>query len=100
MAVFKSMMSFQAVALLLVVLTGLALVQTQTAEAQGGSCVADLSRLNVCAPFVVPGSNSKPNSDCCSAIQAMENSCLCDTLRIAAQIPTQCNLPPLSCGNY
>lgn len=100
MANYKSMISFQAAALLLVVMIGLALVENQIAEAQGGSCMADLTHLNVCAPFVFPGSDNKPSSDCCSAIQAMETTCLCNTLRIAAQIPTQCNLPPLSCGNY
>lgn len=102
MAAFKSMIiSFQAAALLFVVLMGLVLVQTQTAEAQSGSCASELTNLNVCAPFVVPGStNSKPSADCCGALQAVETDCLCNTLRVAARIPTQCNLPPIACGKY
>ncbi|XP_061996171.1 protein 108-like [Rosa rugosa] len=99
MAGFKSMIiSSQAAALLLVALMGLALVHIQMAEAQGSSCAAVLTNLNVCAPFVVPGSNDKPSSDCCNAVQAVETSCICNTLRMAAQLPSQCNLPPLSCG--
>ncbi|KAH6770855.1 Bifunctional inhibitor/lipid-transfer protein/seed storage 2S albumin superfamily protein [Perilla frutescens var. hirtella] len=68
-------------------------------ESQAQSaCSSSLSTLNVCAPFVVPGSAANPSSDCCGALQAVDHDCLCSTLRIASRIPVQCNLPPLSCG--
>ncbi|GAV72489.1 LTP_2 domain-containing protein [Cephalotus follicularis] len=86
------------VALLLLLLIALA-VQTHMAQAQT-SCTSELSNLNVCAPFVVPGAtNTNPSADCCGALQSVQHDCLCNTLRIAARLPSQCNLPPLSCGN-
>ncbi|KAG9155424.1 hypothetical protein Leryth_009857 [Lithospermum erythrorhizon] len=84
------------VALLLVVLV----VQCQTlvVNAQPQTCSTSLSNLNVCAPFVVPGAvNTSPSNDCCSALQAVDHDCICNTLRISARLPSQCNLPPLSC---
>ncbi|KAK2985118.1 hypothetical protein RJ640_022996 [Escallonia rubra] len=63
------------------------------------TCSAGLGNLNVCAPFVVPGvTNSAPSADCCGALQSVQHDCLCNTLRIAARLPAQCNLPPLACG--
>ncbi|KAJ9539675.1 hypothetical protein OSB04_026181 [Centaurea solstitialis] len=65
----------------------------------GQTCPNQLETLNVCAPFVVPGStNLIPSSDCCVALEAVDHSCLCNTIRVASTLPTQCNLP-LSCGN-
>ncbi|MCD7472951.1 hypothetical protein HAX54_014389 [Datura stramonium] len=68
-------------------------------ECQGQStCSASLNNLNVCAPFVVPGTtNPSPSADCCSALQSLDHECLCNTLRISARLPSQCNLPPISC---
>ncbi|KAK1409158.1 hypothetical protein QVD17_35683 [Tagetes erecta] len=75
------------------------LVVTLVAGTYGQTCPNQLSNLNVCAPFVVPGSaNMLPNSDCCLALQAVDHDCLCSTIRIASTLPTQCNYP-LSCGN-
>ncbi|XP_024993038.1 stamen-specific protein FIL1 [Cynara cardunculus var. scolymus] len=65
----------------------------------GQTCPNQLENLNVCAPFVVPGStNLIPSSDCCVALEAVDHACLCNTIRVASSLPTQCNLP-LSCGN-
>ncbi|CAN6564981.1 unnamed protein product [Malus baccata var. baccata] len=102
MASFKYLINsfscFQA-ATILVLLIALSLsVHTQKADAQGGSCSAELSSLNVCAPFVVPGStNTNPSSDCCSALQAVHPECICNAVRVAARLPAQCNLSPLTC---
>ncbi|XP_011101182.1 stamen-specific protein FIL1 [Sesamum indicum] len=74
--------------------------QLITAQFQAQTCSSSLSSLNVCAPFAVPGSSSSttPSPECCGALQAIDHDCMCSTLRIASQIPTQCNLPPLNCG--
>ncbi|PKI35794.1 stamen-specific protein FIL1 [Punica granatum] len=67
-------------------------------QAMSQSCPAQLSNLNVCAPFVVPGApTTAPSSDCCNALQSVSHDCLCSTLRIASRLPTQCQIPPLSC---
>ncbi|TKY45129.1 MEN-8 protein [Spatholobus suberectus] len=80
--------------LLLVVAHG-----TQMAKAQSSTCSSQLSNLNVCAPFVVPGApNTSPSATCCSAIQAVDRGCLCNTMRIAFQLPSQCQIPSLACG--
>ncbi|XP_057423531.1 protein 108-like [Lotus japonicus] len=92
----SSVRSQVAVLLLLVVVLG---TKTEMSEAQN-SCTNQLTNLNVCAPFVVPGaSNTKPSADCCGALSAVNHECLCSTLRIASQLPSQCQLPPLACGN-
>ncbi|KAK6275588.1 PREDICTED: protein MEN-8 [Theobroma cacao] len=99
MAILRSLLcliSWQATALLL--LLAVAAVQSQTAKAQ--SCPNELNRLNVCAPFVVPGvPEATPSSDCCAALQSVQHDCLCNTLRIASRLPSRCNIPALSCGN-
>ncbi|CAH1438965.1 unnamed protein product [Lactuca virosa] len=65
----------------------------------GQTCPNQLANLNVCAPFVVPGSTDlMPNSDCCGAIQSIDRDCLCNTIQVATRLPTQCNLP-VTCGN-
>ncbi|GFP84774.1 stamen-specific protein fil1 [Phtheirospermum japonicum] len=86
----------------LVMLIVLMIAQSQlvnVTQAQS-TCTAALTSLNVCAPFVVPGASSNPSNDCCGALQAVDHDCLCSTLRIAARIPAQCNLPPLTCGIF
>ncbi|XP_065868708.1 protein MEN-8-like [Euphorbia lathyris] len=73
-------------------------VQTRLAESQ--ACTSQLTNLNVCAPYVVPGStNPNPSAECCSALQSVNHDCLCNTLRVAARLPSHCNLQPLNCGN-
>ncbi|KAI3519504.1 hypothetical protein L1887_08678 [Cichorium endivia] len=75
------------------------LVLALVARTYGQTCPNQLSNLNVCAPFVVPGSaDLTPNSDCCGALQAVDHDCLCSTIRVATRLPTQCNLP-VTCGN-
>ncbi|OMO97919.1 hypothetical protein COLO4_14273 [Corchorus olitorius] len=83
---------------LLVVLVVVATVETQTAKAQSATCSNDLTNLNTCAPFVVPGA-ANPSPACCSALQAVQPDCLCNTLRIASQLPSRCNVQPFNCGN-
>ncbi|KAK9060899.1 hypothetical protein SSX86_018079 [Deinandra increscens subsp. villosa] len=70
------------------------------AGAHGQACPNQLGNLNVCAPFVVPGTSTEvvPSSDCCLALQAVDHDCLCSTIRIATTLPTQCNFP-VSCGD-
>ncbi|XVF53659.1 hypothetical protein PTKIN_Ptkin05aG0116500 [Pterospermum kingtungense] len=96
MAVFKS-----GVTVLIVLLAVVAAEQSQMAKAQSGqSCTNQLANLNVCAPFVVPGATlTTPSSECCGALQSVQHDCICSTLRISSQLPSQCNLPPLTCGN-
>lgn len=93
MAGIKSLGQQQVVILLVV-----ALVLSQ-AQAQPQSCSTQLSNLNGCAPFVLPGA-SNPSPECCGALGAVQQDCLCSTLRIASTLPSLCHLPPLSCGQY
>ncbi|XP_022968421.1 stamen-specific protein FIL1 [Cucurbita pepo subsp. pepo] len=66
-------------------------------QAQAQSCSTQLSNLNGCAPFVLPGA-SNPSPECCAALGAVQQDCLCSTLRISSTLPSLCRLPPLSCG--
>ncbi|XP_024437878.1 protein 108 [Populus trichocarpa] len=94
MASLKSLSSPAALLLLLIALA----VQTQLAHSQ--ICTSQLNSLNVCAPFVVPGApNTNPSTDCCNALGAVQHDCLCSTLQIAARLPSQCNLPPITCDD-
>ncbi|KAM3324233.1 protein like [Capsicum chacoense] len=87
----SSVVSLFLLGLLVVVL------QSGVIECQSQTCTPSLTSLNVCAPFVVPGAPSA-SAECCTALQSINHGCMCDTMRIAAQIPAQCNLPPLSCA--
>ena len=91
----KSVSGSQLALFVLLVVANLSLM----ARAQSSACTAELTNLNVCAPFVVPGaSNTKPSASCCNALQAMDPDCLCNTLRIASQLPSQCQIQSLTCG--
>lgn len=86
---------------LVVVMIALLLqISDHQVQAQGANCSDTLSDLNVCAPFVMMtgATNVNPSADCCAALQSADQDCFCNTLRIASQIPNQCNLPPLSCS--
>ncbi|PWA98402.1 S-adenosyl-L-methionine-dependent methyltransferase [Artemisia annua] len=73
------------------------MIMAFVARTNGQVCPMQLGNLNVCAPFVVPGSTETiPSKDCCLALQAVDHDCLCNTIRIASRLPTQCNFP-LSC---
>ncbi|XP_059281412.1 protein 108-like [Lycium ferocissimum] len=72
-------------------------LQSQVIECQSNTCSTSLTNLNVCAPFVVPGAPTA-SAECCAALQSIDHDCMCNTMRISAQIPSQCNLPPLSCA--
>ncbi|XP_055815286.1 protein 108-like [Solanum dulcamara] len=88
----SSIVSLLLLCLLVIVL------QTRVIECQPQqTCTASLTNLNVCAPFLVPGSPTA-STECCMALQSVNHDCMCNTMRIAAQIPSQCNLPPLSCA--
>ncbi|KAK4363132.1 hypothetical protein RND71_018373 [Anisodus tanguticus] len=89
-----AIMKFIVVSLVMVAIV----LQSGVIECQP-TCSASLSNLNVCAPFVVPGTaNPSPSADCCSALQSVDHECFCNTLRISARLPSLCNLPPLSCA--
>lgn len=79
-----------------VILSLLALMLVQ-AQAQPQGCSTQLSNLNSCAPFVLPGAPN-PSPECCGALGAVQQDCLCSTLRIASTLPSLCHLPTLSCG--
>ncbi|KAI7731940.1 hypothetical protein M8C21_008952 [Ambrosia artemisiifolia] len=80
-------------------LTFVLLIVSLVARTHGQACPNQLGNLNVCTPFVVPGStNVVPSSECCSALQSVDRDCLCNTIRIATSLPTQCNFP-VTCGN-
>ncbi|KAF6133965.1 hypothetical protein GIB67_040729 [Kingdonia uniflora] len=87
--------SSSAMLLMLIVVTAM----TETARSQ--TCSSELSNLSVCAPFVVSGGgqNIMPSAECCTSLQQVDRGCLCNTLRITAQIPAACNLPPVTCGS-
>ncbi|XP_074319655.1 protein MEN-8 [Silene latifolia] len=76
------------------------LVQLKGSEAQAGGCASQLGNLNVCAPYVVPGAvNTNPSQECCAALSGVNHDCMCNTLRVASQLPSSCNLAALNCGN-
>ncbi|XP_060211677.1 stamen-specific protein FIL1 [Lycium barbarum] len=94
MAALKSVLSLVLLAILITVV-----LQSQVIESQGTTCSASLGNLSVCAPFVLPGtSNPSPSTDCCAALQSLDHDCICNTLRVAARLPSQCNLSPISCA--
>ncbi|KAF8008591.1 hypothetical protein BT93_K2302 [Corymbia citriodora subsp. variegata] len=85
--------------LLMMFLVVLVAVQAQVGEVQAQqSCPNQMASLNVCAPFVVPGTSRGPSSECCGALQAVEHDCLCSTLRVANSLPSACHIPPISCN--
>ena len=96
MALKASPVQYKAGLLAFLVAAVLIMAAAQTAEAQ--VCTSQLNNLNVCAPFVVPGSSNQPSSDCCAALQAVDHDCICSTLRIASRLPSLCNVPALSCS--
>ncbi|KAL5546885.1 hypothetical protein UlMin_006572 [Ulmus minor] len=66
---------------------GIALiVMVQSSETQ--VCLTQLNNLNVCGQFVVPGSNSQPSTECCSALRSVDRDCFCNTLRITSRFPS------------
>ncbi|XP_061359887.1 protein MEN-8-like [Gastrolobium bilobum] len=100
MASVKCMVSLRHQVTMLVLLVVALGTEMELGEAQS-SCSNQLSNLNVCAPFVVPGApNTNPSAECCGALGALNHDCLCNTLRIAAQLPSECQLPSLRCGNH
>ncbi|KAL5546882.1 hypothetical protein UlMin_006569 [Ulmus minor] len=66
-------------------MTGLKIVMVQSGEAQ--DCTTQQNNLNVCSQFVVLGSNSQPNTDCCSALRFIDHDCFYNTLRITFSFP-------------
>ncbi|KAL2556031.1 Uncharacterized protein Fot_00770 [Forsythia ovata] len=101
MAAMKSVFSLSFCSKWLVVVLMALVLQNKMAQSQAQTCSNSLANLNVCAPFVVPGvANTSPTPDCCTALQGLEHDCICNTLRIAARLPAQCNLPSLSCGAW
>ncbi|CAM8993440.1 unnamed protein product [Rhodiola kirilowii] len=75
----------------------LLLILVETAQAQD-SCPSQLSTLNVCTPFLMPGAGN-PSAECCGALRAVPRDCVCSTIRISARLPTSCSIPPLDCDN-
>ncbi|KAJ1433750.1 Bifunctional inhibitor/plant lipid transfer protein/seed storage helical domain [Sesbania bispinosa] len=101
MASLKSLFSERLSQLALLLLLVIMALGTEKEMAKAHStCSNQLSNLNVCAPFVVPGASiTNPSAGCCDALQAVDHDCLCNTLRIASQLPSQCDQPPFACGN-
>ncbi|KAH0662037.1 hypothetical protein KY284_026968 [Solanum tuberosum] len=68
---------------------------------QPQTCLASLGNLNVCSPFVLPGpSNMTPSTECCAALQSLDHECICNTVRVAARLPSHCNLSAISCAHH
>lgn len=85
---------------MVLMVTLLSLYETQIAKAQ--TCAAELNSLNICAPFVMRGGgmgSTLPSADCCLVLQSVNHECLCNTIRVAARLPFQCSLPPITCSN-
>ncbi|CAI0546959.1 unnamed protein product [Linum tenue] len=82
-----------ATTLLLAIVVALVVAVAQAQQA----CPVQLSNLNVCAPFVLPGA-AAPSSECCSALQSVQQDCMCSTLQITARLPSLCKLPPIGCA--
>ncbi|XP_059669356.1 stamen-specific protein FIL1-like [Cornus florida] len=97
MAGLKSVVSLSSRATLLFIMLAV-LTRAVQSQPQNQGCSAQLSNLNVCAPFVVPGANTTPSRECCGALQAVDNDCICSTLRISARLPSQCNIPAATCN--
>ncbi|KAL2920610.1 Protein MEN-8 [Bienertia sinuspersici] len=91
----KSTLSKATLAILVIAL----MVQFKGSVAQQNTCASELGNLNLCAPYVVPGAPTPPNSDCCGALRSVTHDCLCNTLRVASQLPSSCGLPVLNCNN-
>lgn len=96
MAALKSVLSIVLLSILMTVV-----LQSQVIESQGQTCSASLGNLNVCAPFVLPGtSNTTPSTECCATLQSLDHDCICNTLRVAARLPSHCSLSPVSCARH
>ncbi|KAF3640846.1 Stamen-specific protein FIL1 [Capsicum annuum] len=96
MAALKSVLSLVLLTILITVV-----LQSKVIESQGQTCSASPGNLNMCAPFVLPGtSNPGPSEDCCSALQSLDHECICNTLRVAARLPSRCNLSPIACARH
>ncbi|KAI9091085.1 hypothetical protein K1719_028355 [Acacia pycnantha] len=85
------------VAVVVLVVAVVAVIGGAEAQGDSSSCMNGVSRLTECAPFVVPGNNSVPSTECCSALGGVDRDCFCNTLRIAYQLPFQCQLPSFNC---
>lgn len=100
-SMMKSSESLVSSVLSMLIIILLVVVQNQVGvvDGQADTCSAGLANLNVCTPFVVVGSTNPPppNAECCNALQSVNRDCLCSTLRVASRLPSQCNIPPLTC---
>jgi hypothetical protein len=95
---FKPIASLNFGAMLVLVFVAL-LLQTQVSKSQTDQrCAAAMGNVNTCAPFLLPGAaNEVPSQECCTALQAVDQGCICSTIQIASRLPSKCNLPPLTC---
>nr|ALL55180.1 non-specific lipid transfer protein [Secale cereale x Triticum turgidum subsp. durum] len=71
------------------------------AEAQQGTCGAQLSQLAPCARYSVPPLPGQalptPGPECCSALGSVSRDCACGAIDIINSLPTKCGLPRVSC---
>lgn len=88
MASFKNVLSLGLLALFAASLAA----EAQTSQ----SCSSQLTNLEVCAPFALPGA-APPSDGCCSALSTVNNDCLCNTLRIVSRMPALCNVGRVNC---
>ncbi|KAI3425385.1 uncharacterized protein J3R85_010293 [Psidium guajava] len=87
----SSMASVQAKLLMMFLLASWRL-RPKVGKVRAQSCSTQMAGLNVCAPFVMPGTSKGPSTECCGALQAVEHDCLCSTLRVATSLPSACHL--------
>ncbi|KAI3909482.1 hypothetical protein MKW92_049105 [Papaver armeniacum] len=92
-----SSLYYSSAALFLILMT----LGAEIKSVRSQSCIQDITNLNACASFFLPGqADALPTAECCSALQQVDQDCICNTVRIAARIPIACHLPELlSCGN-
>nr|Q40227.2 RecName: Full=Protein LIM3; Flags: Precursor [Lilium longiflorum] len=76
----------------------LVVLATQSEIGLAQNCSAAIGGLMSCGPYVLPGNQLTPSTQCCSAIQAVNHGCLCETINIISSLPGHCSLPPVSCG--
>lgn len=69
-------------------------LQNHMGESQ--TCPLSLSNLQQCFPYVNPGA-PPPSPGCCDAIKNVDVNCLCNTMQIARNLPSKCNLAPITC---
>uniref|UniRef100_A0ACD5XY34 Uncharacterized protein n=1 Tax=Avena sativa TaxID=4498 RepID=A0ACD5XY34_AVESA len=99
MAMSKAQLQPRALAAVLVLL--LLGMRAAEAQAQQGTCGAQLTGLAPCARYSVPPAPGQalpvPGPECCSALGSVSRDCACGAIDIINSLPAKCGLPRVSC---